>query len=260
MFLIICAFARGSSLSAAEEIIVNLKADSLRYDETGGVVVAVGSVEAKLGEFVINADVMRVDVASKVITAEGDVRLSTENYSAHGQLLVYDASAEAASISKFYTIYRSSDIKGEVFIRIDEFYDEPALKWGIEGDVTTCDYERPHYDVKAKRFEFYPEDKLVGYSVTFYINGIPVMWFPYWIYSFKRRRASLMPIIGHNEVEGDFAKFAFDYFIDNDAYGLIYIDLMQKRVWARELNTNTGLIKPIQAFFIFIILRREIPD
>jgi LPS-assembly protein len=246
------------SPSFSEEIIVNLKAESLKYDEGGGVVLARGNVEARLKEFVINADEMRVDAASNVVTAEGNVRLSTGHYNAVGDMIMFDARSESASISNFYTIYRGEDVDGEVFIRIEKFYDEPLLKWGSEGDVTTCDYDSPHYDVKAKRFEFYPEDKLVGYSVTFYINGIPVMWLPYWVYSFKRKRASLMPVVGHNEVEGNFAKFAFDYFIDNDAYGLIYIDLMQKKGLGKGVehlyrvdDRNSG------SFFIYHLEERD---
>jgi len=254
IFLFICYPAFG----AEEEIIVKVKADNLKYDEDVGLVVASGSVEAKLEDIIINADSMRVDVATNIVTAEGNVSLSASHYSAMGEYLVYNASTESASISKFYSIYRSPGINGEVFIRIEEFYDEPVLKWGLEGDVTTCDYDAPHYNVKAKRFEFYPEDKMVGYSVTFYINGVPVMWFPYWIYSFKGRRSSLMPVIGSNDVEGNFAKFGFDYFIDNDAYGVLYVDLMQKKGLGKgvehgyRLNENNSGV-----FYVYHLEERD---
>jgi|GEM_PF-711827 len=223
---LLCALRSG----AEEEITVKLKADSLRYDEENNVVVASGSVEARLRDLVVVADTMLVNTSQNMFTAEGNVNLSTDSYSAMSDNLTYNASTEIASVRGFYTIYTTPDIQGNVYIKVEEFMDDPVHKWGRESVMTTCDYiDAPHYDIKAKLFEFYPNDKMIGYSVTFYINGIPVMWFPYWIYSFHRRRSSLMPVVGHNQVEGNFAKFAFDYFIDNDAYGLVYIDLMQKK-------------------------------
>jgi hypothetical protein len=213
----------------AEELTVKIKADSLRYSEDRGSVYAAGSVEARLRDFVMRSDSMVVDTNTNIVTAEGNVSLTAQGYSAHGDRMVYDTSGEVASISNFNSVFTSPDIKGEVHLKIGEFYDGPQSKWGLEGDATTCDYPFPHYELKAKRFDYYPDDKIVGFSVTFYINGAPVMWFPYWIYSFKRGRSSIMPVIGHNNVEGDFAKFGFDYFANNDAYGVVYVDIMQKK-------------------------------
>ncbi len=224
-----CLIVSNTPAFAEDEIIVNLKAQNLKYDEASGTILATGSVEARLKDVTVLADVLRVNVAGKVVTAEGNVSLKTADYSATGASLLYDASSEVGVMSKFYTVFAPKEINGKLYVRVEEFYEEPTFKWGKESDTTTCDYSEPHYDVKAKRFEYYPDDKLVGYSVTFYINRIPVMWFPVWVYSFKNRRASLMPVIGNNEVEGNFAKFGFDYFINNDANGLIFLDLMQKK-------------------------------
>jgi hypothetical protein len=215
--------------SFGEEIIVKLKADSLKYDDVSGVVFASGSVEARLKGFTINSSTLTYDKNSNVVTAEGDVLISSADYHADCASISYDASTEVGLASKFYTVLAPSDIKGSVFLRVDEFYEKPGFKWGKESDVTTCDQSEPHYDIRAKRFDYYPDDKIVAYFATFYINKVPVMWFPVWVYSFKKKRSSLMPVIGHNEVEGDFAKFGFDYFVSNNANGIIFVDLMRKK-------------------------------
>ena len=234
-----CAGAFAEQPSSEGEIVVKLKANSLKYDENKGVAFATGSVEAKMKGFTVNSDMLLFDANSNVVTAEGDVRISSADYSATGTSLHYDASSEISSVGNFYAIFSPSDIKGKLYVRVDDFYNDPSMMWGKESDMTTCDYDVPHYDIKAKRFEFYPGDKLVAFSATFYINRVPVMWFPVWVYSLKNRRSSLMPVIGHNMVEGNFAKFGFDYFFNNNSNGLILVDLMQ---WK-------GLGKGIQHFY-----------
>lgn len=217
-----------AEISTSEgEIVVNLKADSLKYNEDAGVAFASGSVEARLKGFTVNADTLLFDARAKVVTAEGDVRIRTSDYSATGTSLAYFASTEVSSVGNFYAIFAPSDINGKLYVRVRQFFNNPSFMWGNDSDMTTCDYDVPHYDIAAKSFAFYPDDKLVAYSATFYINRVPVMWFPVWVYSIKKKRSSLMPVIGHNQVEGDFAKFGFDYFFNNDSNGMFYVDLMQ---------------------------------
>ena len=218
-----------SSFACAEELFINLKAETFRYDEVSGVVVAEGNVEVEIEGFFIKADRMRVDVASGMATAEGNVIVEGADYVAEGELLTYNSSKEVASLKDFYTIYSPKEIKGKLFVRVGEFIDSGVDRYGLDANITTCDYSDPHYHLKARRFEYYPGDKIVCFSVTFYIGSIPVFWVPYLIYDLKERRTSLSISFGTNPVEGDFVKTTFDYFVNKDHYGLIYLDLMSKK-------------------------------
>lgn len=218
-----------SSQCFAEEVFVNLKAMSLKYEEEGRIVTAVGSVEVRLKDFIIKSDIAKVNVDTGIATAEGNVVISSERYTAYSDIASYNASTEVTTLRNFSTVLVPEGIKGKVFIKAEVVDDLEEFTSGSEGDITTCDYDEPHYHIRARKFEYYPEDKIVGYSVTFYIGKVPVMWMPYFVYSLKRERASNMPIFGHNEVEGDFIKTSWDYFINNSAYGVVYLDLMEKK-------------------------------
>jgi len=229
IFLFPPLFLFFASSVSAQEIFINLKAESFHYEEVKGKVVAEGSVEVNIEDFLIKADRMEVDVASSVATAEGNVFIEREDYVAQGKSLTYSTSEEAILLKDFYTIYSPEKIKGKLFVRISEFIDSKKDKYGLDASATTCDYEEPHYHVRARRFEYYPEDKIVCFSVTLYVGSIPVFWLPYLIYDLRERRSSLSISFGHNAVEGDFVKTAFDYFFNNNHYGLIYLDLMSKK-------------------------------
>ncbi len=218
-----------TSSSYAEDILVNLKAKNLKYDEERKLITATQSVEARIRDLLVKADIMYVDVATKVATAEGNVIIMKDEYYADCTYLTYDVSEEVAYLYHFSSILTPPEIKGKLFIKSETVQDRREYKSGREGASTTCDYEEPHYSVTAKTFVYYPGDKFVGFSCTFYIGRIPVFWVPVWIFNLKSRKASPMPIIGHNEVEGDFIKSAFDYFINPDASGTLYLDQMSKK-------------------------------
>jgi len=194
-----------------------------------GKVFAEGSVEVDVEGFLIRADSMSVDVTSGVATAEGNVIVEQEEYTALGDSFTFDSSRETATLRDFYTIYSPKELKGKVYVRVAEFVDSEKDKYGLEASATTCDYDDPHYHIKARRFEYYPGDKIVCFSVTLYIWKIPVFWFPYLVYDLKERRSSLSISFGTNDVEGDFVKTAFDYFVNRDHYGLVYLDIMSKK-------------------------------
>ncbi|MBU0687247.1 MAG: hypothetical protein KKB81_05290 [Candidatus Margulisbacteria bacterium] len=214
--------------SFAEDVPVDLKADSLKYNEEKGIIEASGSVVIQIEGFTMHADNLIVDVNSNIITAEGNVLLDTGDYQAYSRSLTYDVSNEVAYLNSFHTVLTPSMLKGELFLKADKVIDRVSMLEGEEGDITTCDYKKPHYDTKAKKVEYYPDDMVVGHSVTFYINQVPVMWMPYFIYPLKKRRGK-MPTTGQNEVEGYFIKTQWDYFMTTGAFGLFLLDYMEKK-------------------------------
>lgn len=232
LLLLVCFFQAAFFIlpAFAEDVPVDLSADTLKYLEDEGQVIAAGSVEVKLEGLIIRADQLVVDVNTNFISAEGNVILATDSYNSRSINLTYDVSTETATMDKFSSVMRPDKIKGELFVKADSIHDYRHMLKGDEGDVTTCDYAKPHYDIRAKKVEYYPDDKVVGFSVTFYENGVPILWMPFFIYPLKDRRNKL-PTTGENDVEGFFVKTSWDYFMSPAAYGLFLLDYMEKKGW-----------------------------
>ena len=215
---------------AEEEIPVNIKAEKLKYVENSDLVTASGSVEIVLKEVVIHSDDLVMDTKTNVITAEGNVRLSGPEYDGQGTSLTYFVNDETSSFKNFKTTVSPSEVKGHIYMGADDIQNLRSKWLGREGDLTTCDYvasDAPHYFVAARKVEYYPDDKIVGYSVTFYIGRVPCLWAPYMVYDLKRKRKRNWSI-GHNEVEGNFIKTFWDY-----PSGIILLDLMEKKGWGK---------------------------
>lgn len=228
-FFIICAVVFIlSSAGFADETQTYLRSEHLFYNDKQGMLVASGEVSISLEGISIFADELVMNTKVNIITAEGNVTLEAEDYRASGSMLVYWLSNEAARFDDFKASIAPETVNGTLYLTADEVNDYMDCMKGSEGSVTTCDYSEPHYITKAKKVEYYPDDKIVGYNVTFYIGKVPVLWAPVVVYSLQKRR-SKMPVMGHNDVEGDFIKTSWDYYFNQNHNGLLLIDLMQKK-------------------------------
>jgi len=233
-----------ASISDGSEIPVKIKAERLKFSQETGKVFASGSVEARFEGAVLLSDRLEIDINESVATAEGSVMIKRGSYEAGGSTMEYHFNTDTAFVRDFRATVSPEGAKGKVFLRVKELKDCEDIKTGSLGGATTCDLEHPHTEIIAKSFYFKPDDKIVAYSATVYFNGVPVMWLPVYIYDLAKRRVSmLMPILGTNNVEGDFVKTEVSYFVDEGAWGSLYFDFMKKKGTGYGIEHNYILDK-----------------
>lgn len=212
----------------AEDVTTYLKSKYLKYDENRDTVFASGEVRVRLDDIYVSADRLYMNVKTNYLSAEGNVVIEAPGYHAGADDIFYDIENDQTTFKNFNAVFEPSRVKGKVFITAKNLVDLGQDLKGENGSVTTCDYEHPHYVTRARWIEFYPDDKVIAYSATFYINGVPCFWLPVVVYNLKDRRAK-MPSIGNNPVEGDFVKSAWDYYFNRDQNGLLLVDIMSKK-------------------------------
>ncbi|OGC24824.1 hypothetical protein A2291_02325 [candidate division WOR-1 bacterium RIFOXYB2_FULL_42_35] len=204
----------------AQEIPVNVKAEKLHYVEETGQIVASGSVEVRFKETTIMADFLCMDSATNIVTAEGKVRVFAAEYKTSASYLCYDANDKTSTFSNFKGQASPAKISGQLFLTADQLKDFKSKMIGQAGTATTCDYSSPHYFIAADKVEYYPNDKVIGHSVTLYLAKMPVLWVPYMYYDLSKEKRRNWEF-GHNKVEGYFIKSSWGY-----PYGILYLDAM----------------------------------
>ena len=220
-----CFLLLFSYIVLCEEVPVKVKADNLKFDQEAGIITASGSVEIMFEGITIESDSARIDTNANIATAEGHVKIDRPDCDIRSSNLTYDISAETAYVINLKTVFYPSDVKTNLYIAATEMTDLPEMKMGQYGSMTTCDYDQPHYHINARWFDYYPDDKLVGYWVIMYVGNVPTpLMTPYYVYNLKKKRTPYSYIYGKNDVEGEFLKTSFDYFINNSANGMIYFD------------------------------------
>lgn len=224
LFLVILSF-----YSSAEEIPIKIKADDLRYDQESGTITAKSNVKVYFKEVELHSDNANIDLNANVATLEGNVEIIRGDYVAKAKQVNYDISSEVTVVFDVRSVIKPAEIKGNLYLSSQSLKDFVDHQNGEEGSATTCDYEDPHYHVRSRWFEYYPDDKLVGFSNTFYAGQVPLFWTPYYIFNLKEKRSPYNFAYGENEVEGKFLKTAFDYYINRDNYGILYVDSTEKK-------------------------------
>ena len=241
-----------------DEIPVNIKADNLKYSEDGVNVSASGSVEIEIKGIKILSDRLLMNTRSNIVTAEGNVKMKGRDYDSSSTLMTYYVSDETSSFNSFRTVLAPSTVHGRLYLGADKIRDEKTSWTGGNGSMTTCDYaenNEPHYHVMSKKIEYYPNDKIVGWSNTFYIGSIPVFWVPYIIYDLNQKRKKNWTI-GHNEVEGNFIKTFWDY-----PNGEILLDEMEKKGFGHGIDYNYNLgAKGKGSLYLYLLNENDSPN
>jgi len=233
------------------EIPVNVKADNLKYYEDSGLVEAWGSVEVKFKDATIYADNLRMDSVTNIATAEGRVRLFAKSYRATADYLLYDASQEVSTLSNFESKLSPKNVRGNLFISARSLRDNNSVMEGSGGTVTTCDYSIPHDYILADKVEYYPDDRIQGSNVTIYVGEMPVFWMPYLYYDLKRARRRNWEF-GHNEVEGDYLKTAWNY-----PGGLFLLDSMEKKGLGYGVDTDYTSALGLGSLYLYLLDEKD---
>ena len=236
--------------AAARDLPVQLSANYLNYDEDHSLVIASGEVHITMEAVSMRADRMILNTDTEILTAEGNVQISTDGYDAFVDGLNYEVSSEVTRFSSFHSALAPSGINGKIFITSKDLVDNVDHLKGKDCSVTTCDYSSPHYVLKSHQVVMYPHDKIVGFGNTYYVNGVPILWLPVLYYSLQNQSRK-MPVFGHNDVEGDFLKTSFDYWFDQQNYGLVYLDWMSKKGLGTGFDRNYRLNDTNQGTFYF---------
>jgi lipopolysaccharide assembly outer membrane protein LptD (OstA) len=217
------------------EDIAYLSADKIIYEESKRQVIASSNVKLKLQDVEIRAPYLKFDVDQNVVTSTGDITIIRGNDTLQAESLFLDLENTTVYVKNVNIVITPAGVTSQnMYIRIAELEDKGDEKWGRDGFLTTCDYDDPHWSVKAERFDYFPSKGLWGKNV--FIKSpifLPIggqIWLPFYHYALgKRNPILLIPKIGNNDVEGTFVKTTWDYLITKDQSGEVYLDWMEKK-------------------------------
>lgn len=215
---------------AQAEIPVGLRAKTFQYNRATRVLVATGDVVVTYQDIVISADRLRADLGTNDVRAEGRVRLEVGRQSIRGDSLDYNLVTRRGRVTRAAAAYSGPMVIGTVFIRaesmegaLDSFFSAHA------SSCTTCEGPNPVVRLTADELTVYLNDKIVGRRVAVWIAGRKVFTWPSFVIFIREQRASrLLPIVGFSEAEGYFLKTFYSYALNENHYGYLRLDLMDR--------------------------------
>ncbi len=154
---------------------VEAVADSLEYQKDSAKMIARGNAVITYQGTRILADYAEVETEAKKAYAKGHVMIfDGDAPRLQGEEIYYDFGNRTGSFPNARAISEPWFAKGEDIQQIREGVDKIR-----NGSVTTCNLEKPHYEIRCKKATLHANEKLVMYNATIYVLGVPVFWLPF---------------------------------------------------------------------------------
>ncbi len=214
--------------SGKEPITVN--GDLVEYFQERGEVVASKNVEILYQETKLTCDKIKVNINTKEAMAEGNVKLYQDGGVFYGDIISYDFATKKGTII-------SGGAKAEPWYGKAQKIEKVAeTQYNLTRSyITTCDLDKPHYRLQAKRVKIFLGEKVVAYHMLVFIGNYPILYIPYYNHSLKDNMMHVSVTPGRTKEWGYFVLTRWRYYINDNAKGNILLD------WREKLGFGEGV-------------------
>lgn len=219
------------------------------YDLERQVFTAEGGVEVHLDGIILYGDSLHADLAEGLVTLQGSVRLVQDDQEIRGYALIYDLETGEGTFDEVRAELKVPH--GAVFVSGSSVVFDEEQYHVSQASFTTCDLEESHYRLVTKEVEFIPGDKAIIRHVVYYEGKIPLFYWPYLVVPLGEELEDLLvnlPVVGFSEHEGYFIKTTFNYYLTDNAYGNIYVDLYSRLGLGAGIRHNYKLAELGEGF------------
>ena len=201
--------------TAAKKEVVNYDAKRIEFQVPRSVIVLDQGAHLVYQDMELNAGQVRYDIERQTLVAEGKPVLGERAEEVKGHLMSYDLATRVGTIYEAETAYEKGLYHGDRIRRVGD--GELDV---MRGSYSTCNLPKPHYHFSARWMKIYLKDKLVAKPVVFYLENVPLLALPFWVFPVKPGRHSgfLFPQFefGFSNQSGQFIRNAGYYWALND--------------------------------------------
>ncbi|MFH1791061.1 MAG: LptA/OstA family protein, partial [Candidatus Omnitrophota bacterium] len=194
------------------------------YKQDKQIIVGTGNVSVTYGDVVLTCDTITVHTDTKLAVCDGNVRITQPGIVFTGERIEYNFETKTGKIM-------DGDVSAPPIYGHADEVDKVSEKEVVlnEGYITTCDLEKPHYRIRAKRIKFFINEKIVAESVFFYIGDVPVLYIPYYAQPLKDLRTKITVVPGYSDPWGYYLLGAYRYFYSEQCKGYLRLEYRTKR-------------------------------
>ncbi len=235
---------------------VEIEADELTYDRETQTYEGHGEVEVNRGDLSLKADHARLNMATKDLTAWGNVLLREGEDVIECQRLEVNLETRLGKIhqARLYLKDLNFHLTGGEVDKLGENHYRVR-----DGSFTTCDAKRPPWKFTVKEIEV-REMALGGWGIgkgpVFYFEDIPILYLPWGIFPVRQQRQSgfLMPSAGYSSTYGLKLENGFYWAFAKNMDATFFLDYLGNRGFKEGLEYRYAFTKETkgQANFYFI--------
>ena len=236
------AILGGASVAKSEEPL-DIEADELAFDKDTQTYEGHGQVEINRGDLSLKADHARLNMATKEMTAWGNVLLREGEDVVECQRLEVNLDTRQGKIhqARLFLKDQNFHITGQEVEKLGENHYRVR-----DGSFTTCDAKRPPWKFTVKELEV-KDTALGGWGTgkgsVFYFEDIPTLYFPWAAFPVRNERQSgfLIPRVGYSSSEGPRFYDAFYWAFAKNMDATLYFAYLGERGFKEGLEYRYAL-------------------
>lgn len=204
---------------------VEAVADTLEYQKDTGKLIARGNAVITYQGTRILADYAEVETDAKKAYAKGHVMIfKGDEPQIQGEEIYYDFGNHTGTFPNARVMSPPWYARGA---------DVQQTREGVykvqKGAVTTCNFEKPHYEVRCKKATLYVDEKILMRNVTIYVLGKPVFWLPFMDVPLNWPNIPIQATAGYSKQYGPYVGLMKGITINKYLWGRAQVDWRQKR-------------------------------
>jgi len=190
------------STASASEDSIRYTGRFLEYFAPDRVIRITGDAKVRQGKVELEADRIDYDVPKRVVYAvitpdsadsgrgARPLMLKDENEAIYGSKLIFNVDTKKGKIENATTQYEQAYYRGR-----DLYKEEEKVFYVSGGKLTSCELAEPHFHFQSSKMKLIHNDRVIARPVTLYIETLPVLAIPYYIFPLKRgRHSGILPI------------------------------------------------------------------
>jgi LPS-assembly protein len=227
------AFAQDESpweVQALNRIIPGTVEGKVDYDPATGLWTGTNGLFVRYGDTVLTADNASLNTKTGDVEADGSVRIETGNQLWVGEHIHYNFLNHQMRSEQFRTGRSPVFAAGT---RLTGFIDRKKNAtnevMATKAFVTTDDYFDPAYEIRASSIKIIPGKSVQMWNAVFYVEGVPVFYFPYYERNLGPRANNYTATPGYRSAYGAYLLNTYNWFLGDMADGKIHADYREAR-------------------------------
>ncbi len=174
------------------------RSDSIRYLPTDSTIELINNAEVTDRKVALKAVEIDFNTSRQLVVAYSDtvmhgdslkefipVILNDQDEEMRGTYLEYSLKTEKGMIKHSKSKQEESNYGGSRLYK-----SEKEVFYVHDGTYSSCDYENPHYHFYSTEMKVINNDRVIARPVVFYIEKLPLLIIPYYVFSLKEGRHS----------------------------------------------------------------------
>jgi lipopolysaccharide assembly outer membrane protein LptD (OstA) len=217
----------------AEKKPVIVNGDNVEYFTESKQVTAQGNIVINYGGAKLTCDKITVNTENKDAQAEGNVRIIDERGIIEGNKVTYNFETKTGVIISANFMAQPYFGKAK---KVEKLSDVEFL--AHDAYATTCNYEHPHFRIRAAKLDFFRGDKIQSEKNIVYLGPIPVLYLPRFSRSLKDTQTHIQVSPGKSSDWGPYLLTATRFNLAQNLSARIYLDYRDKLGVAEGFGAN----------------------